>query len=344
VKARKTPSHLLLSIMLLGILFPALLRLPSTHANPVSGAVTDPAIRTVYTFGINTFIENIAIRSNSKLLLTSLSRPSLWSVDPTVALPTAPIIHTFANTTGLSGITETTPDVFALITGTWDLPTTRAAIGSLTVWTLDFNCQPPTIKNITSIVNSTVFNAITTVPGKPNLILAADSAIGAVWKVNLVTGRYDIAFSDPLFQPISSTPGENLGVNGLLAKGNYLYYANSARNIYGRVRINAFGDKISAVEIIGEIPIVGGNYDDFDLDAGKNGWIATHPHHVIKVRPDGTQKILANATALKNPTAAEFGRGSAKERRTLYVTNGGEFTETFDLINGGVVSFDTARF
>jgi hypothetical protein len=330
--------------MLLGIVLPALLGLPSTHANLLSGGVTDPPIRTVYTFGINTFIENIAIRSNSKVLLTSLSRPSLWSVDPTVATPMASVIHTFENTTGLSGITETTPDVFALITGTWDLPTTRAAIGSLTVWTVDFNCQPPLINNVTSVLNSTIFNAITTVPGKPNLILAADSAIGAVWKVNLVTGRYDIAFSDPLFQPINSTPGENLGINGLLAKGYYLYFANSARNIYGRIKIDAFGSKMSAVEVIGENPIVGGHYDDFDLDGGKNGWIATHPNHVVKIEPNGSQKILANATLLKNPTAAEFGRGSAKERRTLYVTNGGEFTATGDLINGGVVSFDTAGF
>jgi hypothetical protein len=322
----------------------AILASSSAIANPVPSSVTSPPIRNVYTFPINHFIENIAIRSNSKLLVTSLSVPSLWSIDPTLATPTAPVIHTFANVTGLSGITETTPDVFALITGTWDLPTTRAALGSLTVWTIDFNCNPPILKNVTSIVNSTIFNAITTVPGNPHLILGADSAIGAVWKVNLITGRYDIAFSDPLFQPVSDIPGSNLGINGMLAKGNYLYFANSAQNIYGRVKINAFGDKIGAAELISTDPIVGGHYDDFDLDAGKNAWIATHPNHVVKVRPDGSQKLLQNATLLKNPTAAEFGRGSAKERRTLYVTNGGEFTPTFDLINGGVVSFDTAGF
>ena len=71
-----------------------------------------PSTRQIWTFPPNTVIENIAVRSNSHLLLTSESVPTLFTLDPhrpadnfsNPSLP--PILHTFPNATGLSGITE----------------------------------------------------------------------------------------------------------------------------------------------------------------------------------------------------------------------------------------------
>lgn len=298
-------------------------------------------IRNVFTFPNNTFIEDIAVRSNSDLILTSESRPTLYSVNPTVSSPTASEIYTFPNTTGLSGITETSPDIFALVTGIWDLANTRAT--SLAIWTVNFNHYTPIIRHVTNIVNSTIFNGIAAVPGSDKLILAADSAIGAVWRVNILMGTYEIVFQDPLFLPIDLTPGTNLGINGIRTKGRYLYWTNSARGTFGRVPINRLGEKTGPVEVLANITVPGGHYDSFDLDERDNTWIATHSSNVVEVKTDGSQVVITNTTLLKNPTSSQFGRGSLRERKTLYVTNGGEFAGN-DLINGGVVAVDTTSF
>jgi len=65
-----------------------------------------PLLRQIYTFPPNHFIENIAVRSNSDLLLTSMSVNTLFSVDPTIATPNATVVHTFPEGHGLMGITE----------------------------------------------------------------------------------------------------------------------------------------------------------------------------------------------------------------------------------------------
>jgi hypothetical protein len=187
-----------------------------------TGISNTPPIRNIFTFPKNHFIENIAVRANSNLLLTSMSVPHLFSIDPTAASPSATIIHTFPNGTGLMGITElTNPDTFAIVTGIWDLANTRAEPGSLTVWTIDLSPKskhrPPKVNRVTTIPHSTILNGIAPHPFNPSLLLAADSARGALWRINLATGAHDIAFASPLFAPTGSAPGsgKHLGINGL---------------------------------------------------------------------------------------------------------------------------------
>ncbi|CZR56290.1 uncharacterized protein PAC_06178 [Phialocephala subalpina] len=323
-----------------GLLFAPLL----LEASPILPRSTP--IRNIFTFPNNTFIENIRVRSNSDLLLTSMSVTTLFSIDPTVSTPNPSVLYTFPNATGLAGITETTPDVFAIVSVTWDLVNTRAILGTLVVWTINLQSATPIVHRIANVTNSTSFNGIASIPQSPHLVLTADSAIGAVWRVNLPTGKYGIAFSDPLFEPISTAQGLNLGINGLKIKDSYLYFTNSAYGIFGRVAIDSYGNKLSSVEVIANITnsdTTGAHYDDFALDKEGNAWIATHPEYVVKVAPDGEQSLISNETLLLNPTSAAFGRGSKKERKMLYVTNGGLFAGN-DLVDEGVVAVDTAYF
>jgi len=315
-----------------------------------------PSIRNIFTFPKNTFIENIAVRSNSKLLITSMSVPDLFLIDPTVTTPSAPIVHTFPNCTGISGIAEITPDLFALVTGTWDLANTRAALGSLAIWTIDFHHSPPRTKLITPVLNSTILNGIARHPTNPTLLMAADSAAGAVYRINLLTGSASVAFSSPLLEPTGTAlEGLHLGINGLKAQGAYLYFTNSAQKFFGKVAVDFLGNKVGNIQVISQSnnTATGGAadvvYDDIALDvnpiSGKgDAWIASHPDYAVRVEVEGPtggqQWLVKNGTKLLNPTSAAWGRGSAKERRTLYVTNGGEFTPEFELINEGVVALD----
>ncbi|KAM7198903.1 hypothetical protein V8F20_005970 [Naviculisporaceae sp. PSN 640] len=313
---------------------------------------SNPPIRNIFTFPKNHFIENIAVRANSQLLVTSMSVPHLFAIDPNAAVPNATIVYTFTNSTGLAGIAEIKPDVFALVTGTWDLTNTRAELGSLAVWTVDFRQTTPSINFLTQIANSTIFNGLVRHPTNPRLLLAADSALGAVWRVDLLTGSYGVAFSSPLLTPTGTAfEGLHLGINGLTARANTLYFTNSAQKFFGKVNINHEAIPTGPIQIISNstaAPGTPGNvvYDDIALDKqGKVAWIASHPDYAVGVRygngsQGAQQRVIQNATLLLNPTAAAFGRGSKKEEKTLYITNGGEFTPEFDLINEGVVAID----
>ncbi|KAK4196103.1 hypothetical protein QBC40DRAFT_287875 [Triangularia verruculosa] len=308
----------------------------------------NPPIRNIYTFPPNHFIENIAVRSNSRLLLTSMSVPHLYSINPLIAKPPAEIVHSFANpnnATGISGIAEIAPDVFAVIVADWDLFATRAIPGTLAVWTINFN-KPPSqrVKFITQVANTTIFNGIARHPTNPTLLLAADSALGAVWKVNLLTGAHSVAFQSPLLTPTASA---HLGINGLKAQGQYVYFTNSAQGYLGRVKIGWNAEQLGAIEVLSSAADAGADvvYDDIALDLGHGGsgkvWIASHPDYAVGVTlPGGAQWVVKNATKLLNPTACAFGRGSVKERKTLYVTNGGEFLPDLTLVNEGVVALD----
>lgn len=313
-----------------------------------------PSIRNIYTFPNNTFIENIAARSNSALLVTSLSVPHLYTIDPKSAIPTASVVYTFPNASGISGIAEISPDIFALVTGIWDLAATRAALGSLAVWTVDLTRGPtPVVRKVTGIANSTIFNGVARHPTNPRLLLAADSDLGAVWKVDLATGSYGVAFQSALFTPTGTAPGTNLGINGLKAKGLYMYFTNSAQGIYGRYVVDSAGGAVGSVQVISNSSAAGRDvvYDDFALEregplglGSSTAWIASHPDYVVEVKASGAQRVVEDEAVLFNPTAAAFGRGDPREENTVYVTNGGRFVFTdtgFDLVDEGVVAVRT---
>jgi hypothetical protein len=75
-------------------------------------------------------------------------------------------------------------------------------------------------------------------------------------------------------------------------------------------------------------------------------WIASHPSYAVRVALDGVdagrQWVVNDTGKLLNPTSAALGRGSGRQERTLYVTNGGEFVGA-DLVNEGVVAVDLGR-
>ncbi|KAB5515533.1 hypothetical protein GE09DRAFT_1159894, partial [Coniochaeta sp. 2T2.1] len=269
----------------------------------------------------------------------------LYSINPKATAPTASVTYTFPNATGLSGIAEVSPDVYAVVTGIWDLANTRAALGSLEVWTVDLSNSNGKGKNVVkrlgSIANSTIFNGIARHPTNSALLLAADSALGAVWRVDLRTGAYGVAFSSTLLALTGTAPGTNLGINGLKARGDYLYFTNSARRFFGRVKIDGQGGAAGPIEIISSSSKAGEDviYDDIALGGDGDAWIASHPGYAVHVKKDGAQRVVNDTELLLNPTAAAFGRGSKEQERTLYVTNGGEFAGA-DLVNGGVVAVD----
>ncbi|KAK4143450.1 uncharacterized protein C8A04DRAFT_28875 [Dichotomopilus funicola] len=343
-------------------LLSALLVAIATHGSYASPEPPNPPIRTIHTFPNNTFLENIAVRANGNLLLTSVTVPSLFTIDPTTTNPPAPALHTFPNATGLTGITEITPDIFALVTGTWDLSTGRAALGSIAIWTVDFTTtlldptSSPKVNFVTTIAESTVINGLARHPTNPRLLLAADSARGAIWRVDVLTGAVDVAFEDAaLFTLTGTESGKNLGINGLKARvehgKGYVYFGNLAKGLFGRVRVDAEGGKVGDGEVLATRKgvVADMEYDDFAFETRKNVggrkeghavWMAAHPSYLVRVDlRSGEQWVVNDTEKLSKPTSAAFGRGSRKQERTLYVTNGGEQVEG-NLVNERLLAVD----
>ena len=279
-------------------------------------------IRQIYQFPSTTFhdIENVGIRPNGQLLLNTITEPVTYILDPAVSNPTATVLHRFDNATGLAGITQVTPDVFAVVVGSYDVQAFKGIPGSFSIWTLDLSKSPVVAKKIADIPEAQTLNGMTTVSS--SLVLVADSAAGCIYSVNIATGAHQKVISDPLFAPNAMIP---LGVNGIHTYGSTLYFTNSAQGVFGEVPITSQGTASGPSSIIAHAP-AGNFYDDFALDGSGNALITAHLNSVVEVITVGkanTQIVIANSTQINSPTAAVFGN-AASTKCTLYVVTAGQ--------------------
>lgn len=281
-----------------------------------------PTPRLVYQFPPGVFVENIACRSNGHLLLSILSEPVLYSINPTVSSPAPKVVHTFPNVTGMTGIAETTtPDVFAIIGGVWNLTTLSGTLGSFSIWSVDFRSDPPLVAMIAPIPYTDNLNGLATIERSPKIILAADSKLGAVWALDTKSGNSRIAIRDPNFQPGERFP---LGINGINTLRDHLYFTNSGRKIYGSIPIHSDGSAAGRSKVLATLDSSEFEaYDDFAMDQEGNALIATHPNSVYQASLRGKQSVHSRSDVFAEPTSSIFGRGSAKEAHTIYVTAGG---------------------
>lgn len=285
-------------------------------------------VETLYQFEDATFLENIAVRSNGHLLITTPVHPVVYAFDPKATNSTPQVLHEFPDATGLTGITEVAPDFFTLITSIFD-ETFTTTPGSVCVWTLDLRGSQPVVNKLVCLPDTVddMLNGMTPLDHAPGVILISASVSGSVYRLNVATGELGIVIKDPLFAPGSAF---HHGINGIHVRGETLYFINSAQGFFGLVPISLQGDQTGNVTKIVDQPPPGpsstSGYDDFALDKDGNAWIAAHPNAVHFVTPAGELAVIAgggDSIDLSDPTSAAFGRGSQKEEDTLYVTTAG---------------------
>ncbi|KAJ6545536.1 hypothetical protein B0H19DRAFT_847120, partial [Mycena capillaripes] len=259
-------------------------------------------------------LENIVVRPSSKLLVTSIQSPTLFTLDPGAANATLDEVYTFPNSTGLTGIVEYKPDVYAVVTSIFNVTAAAAIRGSVIIWSVDLTSGSPVAKPAARIPQSTLTNGLASFPGHPDLVLASESYLGVVYEVNMRTGAVHVKIRGPALAPgPPAPPAIPIGINEIrVGRDGLLYFTNSLQGTFARV------------------PLSGGmvKYDDFVFDKKGRAWVATHPGALQLFTPlaNGTwvQETavgdLAGSTLLNVPTAAAFGRDGAREKRTLYVT------------------------
>jgi hypothetical protein len=331
------------SFLILAFLFRIVL------ANPTPKS----SIRTIYEFPNETWIENIAVRSNGNLLLDLLSTPQIYELDPFNPAPgSAQLLHTFPFATGLAGIAEIQPDVFAVVAGNWSLETFSTTPGSWSVWKVDFTHKDrnnlPAISKIADVTKASFLNGMTLLePGSPFLLIA-DSVLGVVWRLNFLTSEYEIILESPLMQP---PPGPILlGINGIHIFGSSVYFTNSFQGIFARVPVSLSGS--DAGSATGDFEVVANNgvCDDFTFDKKGNAFITQDPGDALQlVTPEGKVTVLVgnvNSTIVEGDTSDAFGRTVFDDNILYVVTNGGiaGAVPGTQITGGKVIAVDVQAF
>lgn len=299
----------------------------------------------VYEFPKGTFVENLAVRRCGSILLTIVTAPDLYLIDPLSPSPKPVLLHHFDSANGLLGITETTPDTFHLVTANGSSLTVTPGSNSIFTVAFDNGSDTPRISLAATLPEALFLNGLTTL--NPTTILAADSQKGVVWAINVVTGDSRIVLNDTLMAP--TLPLSIIGINGLKLDGSTLYFTNTAKALFAKIKINADGTAAGKAVVIAKSPR-GATFDDFALYRHKYAFLATGPgNSIYEVAKGGMPSAIVagnvNSTEIAEPTSAQFGR-TAVDSFVLYVTTAGGLAAPIngnEIIGGQLVAVDTRR-
>ncbi|KAK0718571.1 hypothetical protein B0T26DRAFT_752483 [Lasiosphaeria miniovina] len=283
--------------------------------------------RTVFQLdNIGSWFENIAVRANGRLLATRIDLPQLWEIDPASG-DGAAVVTWPAPITSVTGITELTPDIFAVAVGQYDGLAKATIPGTYEIHTVDFGSPsgPYTPRLVTAIPEGGLINGITKADGAGTVVLAADSEYGVLYRVDVAAKSYDRLMADELMRAPEGAM-LSLGINGVKVRGGYIYFSNSMRNTLYRVPVES---ESASFRPTGPIEPVASGFmqDDFCLDEDGTAYVTTHPMNtVVKVAAGSSEgEVIAGnleSLELAGSTACAFGRGS-NDKRTLYVSCAG---------------------
>ncbi|CAM6120992.1 unnamed protein product [Calypogeia fissa] len=301
----------------------------------------------VYQFPNETYLENLAVRSNGEILVTFITKPYLYLIN--TIEKSATLIFSFPDVLSGAGITEVDHDMFYVAAGNFSNFTTRPR--SCSIWQVDMRSYPlygATVTKVTDTPDAIALNGVTTLSRQNSTILIADCVLGAVWIMNVKTGNYSIAIQVPAMDAVSTEPLP-IGINGIKVWGGYLYFTNSDHGTMCRVPISTSGMATGAVEVLA----TGLTPDDFDLDGKHRPWIAQLDANVVSVLlKNGTVVNAAGAKdqlTVAGATSCVFGRNSDGKGRShlLYCTTSGGIDAPVNgtfIVGGKVVQIDTTGF
>lgn len=257
----------------------------------------------ITSFPVNTFLENLAIASNGTIFVTNHEAGQVVRITS----EGNPQIHaSFAGK--VSGLAFTSNEDL-LVTG-WNTDSIPVVL---------LVTANGLVKTLLTLPEAVFLNGITRL--SDTQYLAADSYRGVIWLIDLAQGQSAIWLEHSL---LARSNSENVipAANGLKRFGNFIYVSNTEKMLLLQIplgRANEPGEL--------EIFVDQTNIDDFAFDVEGNLYGATHIYNsVIKITPDGSTTIIAQAEqGVIGSTAVAFGR-TQSDRTALYVVmNGGMF-------------------
>ena len=305
----------------------ALARVGASH--PKQGKLT-----TVALFPAKSFLENLAVRSDNSVLVTSMNARELFYVPPVSgdALAEPILLHRFDQPT--TGLVEIEPDVFLVSTS--NLYTSHESF----LHRLDLTGYEPG----SPVRPETVFRFPEGARGLngscllgPDVVLVADCFAGLIWRVDLQPGGRDIQARVWLaHETMGYFPGklkpEQPGVNGVryAVRTRHLYYTATARKLLMRVPVDP-----ATLEPAGppELVVAGRMGDDFCVDEDAEViYLATHRQNTIdRISMDPgdnsgfPQSVVGDpfTEALIGPCSVAWGRAPDEYGKVAYVISDG---------------------
>ena len=173
------------------------------------------------------------------------------------------------------------------------------------------------------IADALFLNGMT--PLEDGALLAVDSILGCIWRIDPRTGACDRWFADPRLGKVT---GFALmpGANGLKIYGGHAYVTNTDRAELLRIAVAEDGTP-GALQLVA----AGLRGDDLAFDAQGSAYIATHiENSVLRLTPEGDRLDVAGPLqGMPGSTAVAFGR-EEKDRYDLYVTTTGGLIGPYD--------------
>ncbi|KAK2685481.1 hypothetical protein QWA68_015738 [Fusarium oxysporum] len=307
-------------------IFVSIALLSSTSVATLTERSRNAALSVFATIPDTLNLENLALRHNGDIVVTSSGSGTLHLVDSTGSRFAA--IADIPDASGLLGIAKLEKDVF-YVAGANVTGSTPIAIGTNAVWKVDLRgvkikkdntlSKPAKVSLVTEIPSAGLLNGMTRLSPEDNSrLLLSDSALGQILLLNVNTKEYETIIDD---ETTAGRPERLVAANGLRTYGQELFYVNQVRNIFAKVPISvSTGHPTGPSQIIvnGTVPFV----DDFTLSLdGKRAWIALNSQNVI-VEVDILARmstVLINSTKLGEGSSVAIVPGSSRSP-SLYVT------------------------
>ncbi|KAH0438414.1 hypothetical protein CcaCcLH18_03401 [Colletotrichum camelliae] len=184
-------------------------------------------------------IENSALRSNGQLLLTTFDNGSLYTLDTLTNGSQAELVTKLPGATAIGGIAAISADKFAILGG---VRGNNYSYTNESVYTVDFSdgdSAKPTVNVVARLPDAVMLNGLASLPSKPHIVLATDSRLGSIFRIDTQTGASEVAITDDLFAaPANATIP--IGINGIKIADGYAYFTNTARtqNALGQIFVN----------------------------------------------------------------------------------------------------------
>ncbi|KAF4457190.1 hypothetical protein F53441_834 [Fusarium austroafricanum] len=272
-------------------------------------------------------IENVASRSNGDLLLNTMGESKLYSVNPYKSPSKPEVIAQIEGVNSLFGITEIGDDVFAVAAG--NDTGQQFQNNTMKILLLKFRNGKPFVDTVFEESKYGPVNGIVALPYHKHIILGADSVRGEILRMDTTTGKTRVVIKDKELTPSADGP-YGLGVNGIKIFKNHLYFTNTARQTFGRMKIDKFGNKVGDVEIIYRLEKGSPSApDDFAMDKNGNAYVGFWQDKLIKITPEGKATVLSEGL-LAGPTSVTF----SKDGKSVFVVTAGQNN---DDVSGGQV-------
>lgn len=269
------------------------------------------------------WIECLAVRSNGALFANRLDVPELWTIDP-VSKASSRILS-FPNALGLTGIAETSPDIFAVVAGNFSTIDFSIGNGSWSVWKVDLSGETPKQTLLKAIPEAGFLLGATRFDNDTAFV--ADAGNGALYRISISTGDYSIVLQDPSMQaPAGSFISEGIhGVRYSPPLGT-VFFTNTFGSTFNRFSVDrATGNATSSVTTVTtsvETPM------DLAIVEGTAFIMSLNGGGIFKVTPDGKSAKIVNV--MSGSTVA-IGRGES-DTNLYYATSNGSVMAVSNLL------------